>query len=568
MAAPAIKLGQRNTLKTGPASGVFTTTDPFDGGINKWKDSRNIYIPAPDEESDTYARPGFVPLNNGNAVYTSATPFKGQGAWTHFELDGTPINFIVMGGHLFREDPALGTTTDVTPVGVTIDGSTATRVFAADMNGIMVVSDGVNRPWIGSNLNATPITGTYIDFDGSGTAWAAFGPPQVFGGSGFFVLKSYNGTSYRIDIAWSEPADWTTGYQQTDFDNRWTLEQTGTSPIYALIPTEVALFYTRQRSIGSIQGVVGPNLAANATHDVVSQNVGCESPQTIVQFGNTIFFCDVIGRPYMFPIGSPPNPIWHQLRGVVDTSPTAYPAVTAIVSTAVLEPTLNLYCVAIWSDSPAGEASPTQFFAFDALTGRYMGPWSIGSAVPGVSIDALGAFIDNDGRGQLIALGSLTPGGTTGYAWAMNSLIGVPDFIVLEDGATFLTDESTPGVDIIAEGQGAIWQDNGAVPVINVTTDRLGYSEDIVWLYDQATILTGSQAPLSITATTPNAASVLEGTPTPNASADGINRTQMGLDLQGRGLQLTISPTTADSQWSIARVSVVGVPNPAQPDDQ
>ena len=41
------------------------------------------------------------------------------------------------------------------------------------MGGTMVVTDGVNRPWVASNLSSTPITGTYIDFDGMGTAWVA-----------------------------------------------------------------------------------------------------------------------------------------------------------------------------------------------------------------------------------------------------------------------------------------------------------------------------------------------------------------------------------------------------------
>lgn len=563
----ALKLGVPQALKSGPWSGVYTTSDPWDAAPERWVDTRNTYIPAPDEKSDTFARPGFSLLNSGSAVYTSATPFKGQNAWTHYEVDGTAYNFVAMGGHLFREDPATGAMTDVTPVGVTIDGATTTRVYGDDMDGVMAVTDGVNRPWVASNVSATPITGTYIDFDGSGTAWTAYGPPVVFGGSGFFVLKSVNSVGVRIDIAWSEPADWTSGYQQSNFDNRWTLEQTGTTPIYALAPTNIALYYFRQRSIGSIQGVVGPDLAANATHDVISTNVGTEAPQTVIQFGDTIFFCDVIGRPWMFALGNAPTPIWHQMRGVVDTSNTGFPAVTAIVATAAFEPTLNLYCVAIWSPAPGSEASPTEWYAFDANTGRYMGRWSIGPANPGVSIDALGSFIDAQGRGVLVALGSLSAGGTTGYAWAMSDLVGVPDFLVLEDMTTLLTDESTPAVDITTEGQTAVWQDNGDVPLITVQTDRLGYSEDIVWLYDQATILTGNQAPIAVTVTTPQAANVAEGTPTPNASADGINRTQMGLDLQGRGAQVTVSPTTADSQWSIARISVVGVPSPAQPDD-
>lgn len=560
----AVKLGERSSLKSGPWRGVYTTADAFDTGPDKLYSSRNIFIPDPEANSGTYARPGFVLGNQGSAVYASATPFKGQGVYTHFDVNGDPFNFCVFGGHLFREDPATELLTDVTPAGVAIDGATTTRVFFASLGGILCATDGVHRPWVASNLSSTPITGTYIDFDSSGTAWIAFGPPVVFGGSGFFVLYSYNAVGCRLDIAWSEPNDWTTGYQQTNFDNRWTLEQTGTTPLFALAGTNVALYYWRQRSIGAIAGTVGPDLATTATHDAISTNVGTEAPQTIVQFGDTIYFCDVIGRPYAFTIGSAPRPIWHQLRGLVDTSSTGYPGITARVATAAFEPTLNLYCVAIWSPAPGSSASPVEWQSFDAQTGTYVGPWSIGPTATGVSVDCLGSFIDALGRARLIVLGSATSGGVTGYLWGLSALVGVPDLLTTED-YSFLTTED--GVQLTTEGQAAVWEDNGDVPLIEATTDRLGYSEDIVWLYDQATVLTGTQAPISITVTTPNAANVAEGTPTPNASADGIYRTVAGLDLQGRGASVTISPTTADSQFSLQRVTLVGIPNPASADD-
>lgn len=564
----AVKLGARNTIRSGPWSGVVNTPDPFDGGPDKLLDARNTYIPAPDDKADVFERPGFTVLNGGAPVYASATAFKGQGTWTHYDLNGTPYNFAAFGGHLFLEDSSTGLFTDVTPSGVTIDGSTETRVYFASMGGVMMVTDGVNRPWVASDLASVPITGTYIDFDSNGTAWNTFGVPVVFGGSGFVILRSYNGVAARLSIAWSETNDWTTGWQQTDFDNVWTLEQTGTTPITGLAATNVALYYWRQRSIGSISGTVGPDLASTATHDVITTNVGTEAPQTIVQFGDTIFFCDVIGRPWSFTLGSAPTPIWQQLRGIVDVSSTAFAGITAIVATASFEPTLNLYCVAIWSPVPSNEASPVVFQTFDAQTGNYLGQWSIGPNVDGVSIDCLGSFIDDQGRGTLVVLGSLVTGGATGYAWSMSDLVGVPDFLTTADATpVFLTTADTPPIFLTTAGQGAIWMDNGDVPLVYAQTDRLGYSEDVVWLYDQATLLTGNQSPVAVTVTTPNAANVLEGTPTPNTSADGVYRTQMGLDLQGRGAMVTVGPTTADSQWSLSRVTVVGIPNPAAQDD-
>lgn len=560
----AVALGKRNTVKTGPWKSVLTTMDPFSDRPNQLSDARNIYIPDPANGSGVDARPGFVLENNGTAVYTSATDFRGQGLFTHFGTEADPINFCVFGGKLFRADSTLTIFTDVTPVGVAIDDDVRTRVFFEDMGGIMCVTDGVNRPWVASDLTSTPITGTYIDFDSAGTAWTAFGPPVVFGGSGFFVLKSVNSVPARLDIAWSEPADWTVGYQQTDYDNRWTLQQTSAAPIYALAPTNVALYYFRERSIGSISGTVGPDLATTSTHDAISSNTGTLTPQTIVQFGDTIFFCDALGRPWKFLLGSAPEPIWLQFRGIVDDSQVGYAGVTAITATAAFEPTLNLYCVAIWSPVPAAQASPTEWYTFDAYTGAYLGRWSVGPDNPGVSVDCLGTFIDDNGRGTLVVLGSATPGGETGFAWGLSSLQGVQDFLGTEDLDILGTEDL---LELVTEGQFAVWMDDDEAPLRSASTNRMGYSEDMVWLWDSATVLTGSDSPITVTVETPLDSGSLQGTPTPNSSEDGTYRSTVGLDLQGRDAVVTVSPTTATEQWSLQRVSLVGVPSLAQPDD-
>jgi len=551
----AVALGRRKSLVAGPWKGVFNSKDPFDDAPDLLVDARNVYIPDPDNASGVYARPGFVLSNNGAAIYTDATTFKGQGAWTHFELDGTTINFAVFGGKLFRQDTLW---TDVTPVGVTIDGGIATRVYSADLGGTMAVTDGVHRPWVASSLASTPIVGTYIDFDSAGTNWQAYGPPVVYGDSGFFVLTAVGSVAARIDIAWSEANDWTTGYQQTNFDNRWTLEQTGTQPIYALAATNVALYYFRARSIGAISGAVGPDLASTATHDLISNNVGTIAPQTVVQFGNTIFFCDPVGRPWRFATGNAPEPIWHQLRSIVEAADTGYPAITAIVSTATFDPTLNLYVVAIWSPSPGSAASPTEAHWFDAYTGRYVGRMSIGPSDPGTTLDCLASFVDSNGRGSLVALGSAAAGGPSGFLWNMSNLVGIPDDLATEDLVILTTEDS---VTLVMEGQFAVWKDNDQVPLISVQTGRMGYAADLVWNADQATAITGTQAPIAVTITTPNTAGSLVGTPTPTTSADGMYRTMMGLDIRSaRGVQFAFTPTTADAQWNVQRVEMPAVP--------
>ncbi len=556
----------RTTFTSGPHNRVLATNDPFDGAPTDLVAARNVYNPSPMTGAGFQARPGLRFLNGGNPLYVgvAGVPFRGQCVYTHFDSNAVPYNFAVFGGHLFAVD-ATFTATDVTPVGVTIDASASTRVYMASMNGVLCVSDGVNRPWVASDLTSTPITGTYIDFDGMGTTWSAFGAPVVFGGSGFFILNQVNSNAARLDIAWSQPNDWTTGYQQTDFDNRWTLEQTGSTPIYALAGTNVALYYWRGRSIGAIAGTVGPDLATTATHDAISQNVGTMAPQSVVQFGNTIFFIDVTGRPWQFNLGSPPVDIWQQLRGTVDVSNTGYPSVTAIVATATFEPTLNLYCVAIWSPSPGAEASPVEWHTFDAQTGHYFGPWSIGPTDPGTSVDCMGSWIDANGRPTFVVLGSAVPGGASGYAWGLNALHAIPDFITTEDG-DFLTTED--GRLLTTEGQADVWADNGELPLIFCKTQRLGYDINTVYSWDMGTVLCGTQSPINFNGQTTTAAALIEGTATPARSADGIYRSVFGLDIQGRGISVTLSPRNVDAQWTFQQVQVVGIPSMAMPEDQ
>ena len=109
--------------------------------------------------------------------------------------------FIVGGGRIYRVDSALAVFTDVTPVGVTIDP--VARVKIVSLGDVMIVSDSVNAPWIGTNLGGTPITGTYIDYDGAGITWSAQ-DITVWGGSIIAILKKVNGIARQSDISWSE----------------------------------------------------------------------------------------------------------------------------------------------------------------------------------------------------------------------------------------------------------------------------------------------------------------------------------------------------------------------------
>lgn len=549
----------RQVIMTGPFRGVLATDAPYDDTPDKLVDATNGYIQDPSSGSELSARPGLAVINPSSAL---AAP--GQGIFTHVDIEGNAFNFIASGGKLYRLDANLTNPTDVTPAGTPIS-STDRRVYFTSFIGALIINDNTNRPWVATNLASTPVTRTPIDFDGSGTAWSAFGQPAVYGGSIFFVLNSVGGVGARLDIAWSVPADPLTGYQQPNYDFRWTLQQTGTGALYGIQASNVALFYWRDGSIGAITGTPGPDLQQTATHDAIAVNVGSLQSATIQTFGNAIFFCDVNGKPWMMPLGSPPVPIWLQLRTVIENSNSGDPAIIGQVACATVIPGLDLYVAAIWAPVAGVVSPPIEMQVFDAKTGTYVGRWF--QINGGYSIEALGILNNTAGRGSFVIVGSQTIGANQpgGFIWAQNTVMdgGIP--IALEDATTLLLTEG--GLSITTENVVPSWLDNGAVPLISATTQRLGYSSDSVWNVDSATVITGTPSPCTVGMITPTTSGTVEGTPTPSVSQDKTYRLVVGADVQGRGVQVTVRPTTAEEQWKLYSVGITALPSLASAEE-
>lgn len=555
------KASSQTPFHSGPYKGTYATREPYDARPEFAVDVANCYVPDPSSPSAYLGRPGFRLLNGGSPIYSSATPFRSQCVYNHTNLDGTVINFLILAGKVFRVDATLSTFTDVTPVGVAISGAITVRVFGASLIGTLMFTDGVNRPWIATNLTATPITGTYIDYDGSGTAWTIYGAPKVYDGALFGILNQVNSVSRRVDISWCNVGDFSIGWQQPNFDNNWTLSQNEAGLLYALESDNLALRYFRESSIGSASGSSVLDLASTATDDALAFNIGTQSPQSIQKYGNGFFFIDALGRPYWYEPGIAPDPIWLQMRTFVEAGNSNFPTTTSIVSTAAIEPTLNLYVVGIYSPSPATQAPVTELHVFDAKTRQYQGRWEVG---PGIGIESVGSLVDSAGRSTLIVVGSLTEAPAVGgYVWAMNALVATPEELATE-GGVLLTTEG--GIDLTTEGQDDIWTDNGSITQY-VLTDRLGYSEDVNLNVDSAVAITLNAGPLQITLMTSAQSSAVQGTPAPSTSDDGTFRTVVGCDLMGRGPQVKVEPTTWDEQFALTRIGIKASVSLAGPDD-
>jgi hypothetical protein len=524
------------TLESGPWRGVRYSPEPNTGAAKDLLYSAtNLYIPDPEVGSGLYARPGFLKPT------TYATSGQGQGVVSWVALDGSIYNFMFIAGVVLRWNTNLSSApTVVTPTNVVI--ATTGFVYAIVSDDELIVNDGVNKPWRGTNLGSTPITATVIEqqtpttvlsrgstdtalantaftftyraggslgtqatqaanatgtalgalgqiaantwgvvlvelsstpafvftaafnagagyasealaiaalpartatrhyvgyitvqadagavwiagtdalaggatgnqaqttnyYAGEGAAWSAFGMPTAYSGSLFFICQQLAAVYARTTITWSEPGQNDVGYQQTDYDNAWTLLQTGSSPLYVLVGTNDALYYARQFSWGALSGAPGVNFRGSASHDLVSGNVGCTTPRSAHLFLNILYFMDAVGRPYRFVLGGAPERIWTQARVVYDAVASNVASATASMGWAVLEPNLNLYIVTRVRGGAFTDYA-TAFDVYDAATGIYMGQWSVGEVsgfrIGGIVRDASGtpafAFVErNDG---------------------------------------------------------------------------------------------------------------------------------------------------------------------------
>lgn len=649
-------------LGVGLFKGVYDTGEPYDDTDGTLlANANNLYFPDPKNGSGAYARPGFT------APYslTVATSSHGQGVYTHQALDGTSYNFLFAGGKVWRQPTDLSTApTDVTPTNIIL--GTAKFIYATSLADSLIVNDGVNKMWVGTNLSSTPITATVIEqqtpanvlsigsndvrlantafsytlraggsigtqatfaanatgtavgalgqiaantwgvilvelnssaalvftaafnagsgyasetlaiaalpartatrwyvgyvtvradagavwiagtdafaggttgnqaqttnyYAGEGATYSVFGQPVIYTGALFVIYQQRTvGTTptyARTTIGWSEPNQPTVGYQQTNYDNDWTLVQTGSDPLYALAATNDALYYSRQLSWGALAGAPGVNFQSTATHDVVSGNVGCVSPATVKTFLNYIWFADANGRPYRFAVGGAPEPLWLQARRRYDTAVTISPAQAVTTAFALVEPNLNVVLFAVWPDFAFAQGYYTsRLYAFDAVTGRYFGAWfyqTDGSA----AVDVAGIVRDSSGNFRLCALGDIDSAATSLPVYVM----GIPN--------------------------GATWTDNAVVPTRTVETGWLGYDGKRTFRMPEVRVMQAVSTTLTLTTTAVSAS----GESASRAPAAVIN-TYTGRSVftpnapNARGVKLSVAPTTASAQWICYRI--------------
>lgn len=543
--AKAPKLGEVESFSSGPFTGVTATVNPFDDTPNQLTDALNGYLPDPAHGSEFAARPGAHQDNLGltDSQLCVFTCVSAGVAYTFVAIAN------VLAAKIYRLTPTGtiqgATYTDVTPSGIALSSTAGAGGFhMTQINGQLIVSDSVNRPWVGTALSSTPITGTAIDMDGVGGSWSALGEPQVYIDTVQFIARtvpSGSAVTAGIGIVWSEPNQPAVGYTQSGFENFWNLIQTGTTQLFALKATNNGMYYFRENAIGVLTGQPSVNFQNTATQDVVSYNLGCVASKSIKIFGNYVYFCDAKGRPWRFAIGGVPEPIWLQVRQFYEAAASANVNPVNVQNTvwAQIEPNLNVYIVFTW---PANigvfffQPNQQTGYVFDANTGTFMGRWQCtdwGSTFGADSMACGGIVTDSAGDNWLMMLGAVQAGS--------------PAPTITHSAWTLYT---------IADG---VWKDGptgGTPQPVMAQTQRLGYSGSVQWSLERVRAITSNTAPVVVTSVSTNGTQAQPAT-TPGSSSDGTNLVQWApSQVQGRGFQLQFVPSTTATQWRVFRAEI------------
>lgn len=401
--------------------------------------------------------------------------------------------------------------------------------------GYVTVRADAGAVWIaGTDAFATGTTGNQAQttnyYAGEGPTYAVFGPPVIYTGAVFVIYQQVATVYARTTIGWSEPNEPGVGYQQTDYDNQWTLTQTASDPLYALAPTNDAIYYARRGSWGAIAGAPGVNFQGTATHDVVSGNVGCIAPASVCVVLNYVYFLDAQARPWRFSAGGTPTPIWWQVRGNVGPIDESTVAGNAW---GVVDPNLNVYLCAV----PTGTGAAV-FRAFDVATGRAFGNWGLPSDV---AITAVGVVRNATGSPRVALLQANAA--NLCYVWYLTGT------------------------------EQAIWGDNNT-GVVNFTanTGWLAYSAGEMYQYTEARCVFTQQAVaagLTGTFTTAggNTQALVNRIPD-TADASGPRRARWLLEQQrGRGAQFSILTSGTAAQQKLFRLEFDAVQSVSVQDD-
>jgi hypothetical protein len=160
--------------------GVRNTSEPFDDTPDFLQDATNVYIPDPANGSGAYARPGFQQFEWSNGIQP---PYGGGGGNPgQCIFAGSFFNIVVAGGQLYWENflitgassgfQLLTGTAAYNAAGCVLTTNGNQKIFCAELANGVIISDGINQPFMVQFANNAVSGYQLINWDDSNVVLA------------------------------------------------------------------------------------------------------------------------------------------------------------------------------------------------------------------------------------------------------------------------------------------------------------------------------------------------------------------------------------------------------------
>jgi hypothetical protein len=329
----------------GPITGVTDNEQPSAAKQNRARRLVNCYVQPGTAGQPVVGFPGFVGLGAQLGTGGARTAqYIGQLR----KLNGIVHTVAIVGGKFYtlnwgtRVWTEVLTSVNLSGAGVTL--SSTARVFgvefasASDVS--LVISDGVNTPWLWDGTTGAGITKLT-------NAPVFYGRPWVY----YAKLMGIK-ASQRNTFVWSQESDPTTGYEAGGFNNAWN--PLGAVAFHAGCADNDGIYLFEERRTIRIEGAVDTAFQTSGTRSAVSENIGSKSPALVTNDG--IVFVDADARPHLIR-GGQMVPMWADCAQTVALSPRSALAAVTILD---YRPA-DMVLVGL---PEANQSVPTQFLAF------------------------------------------------------------------------------------------------------------------------------------------------------------------------------------------------------------
>lgn len=307
------------SLAAGPFVAMRDSLDAASAVKNKARLLQNVY-PLDVAFSAVVGRPG---CQQAGAVGGTASKRLGQAVHQFNKRDGTKYTVRIVGGQgvdtfnwSSRTWTNVVTVANLTTAGITL--SETARIYTVTFTDNLVVSDGVNTPWMWDGTAGGGLTKLT-------NAPVIYGQPVVYYAKLFGIKNAARGA-----FVWSEEEDATIGYEatvgSTTHTNVWTFTQTDSEGLTALAATNEALYVFRRSAIARVQGAVNADFATAGVRSDVSENIGTLSPASVlVHELGAVYFLDSLSRPQTILPGAGliDPPLWNDVRETIANADTS-----------------------------------------------------------------------------------------------------------------------------------------------------------------------------------------------------------------------------------------------------